>query len=264
MGRDRMLDDHQKLILETLKEEGWSRGKNLSTKELIAQLTEVLVRELMESEMHFKLNKMSYAEALSVVEKDISPSAIAGYNILLNRELKARQKDPLWCIGIPTIPEIPPGMIGILLSYWRTLTDNKTSGGDLSRRLTIRRVQWMARLWPYFENVWKSKYSQEYQGKKAGTPEYDELKIGVLSRLADVYAERKGISEETGQTFNTRDLDEHFFVRGDLTVRYTLPAHFQQQLEDLKNGPAWKYIDTLKKERSPKTRKKTKEKEENE
>ena len=197
---------------------------------------------------------------MSVVEKGISPSAIAGYNILLNRELKARQKDPLWCIGIPTIPEIPPGMIGILLSYWRTLTDNKTSGGDLSRRLTIRRVQWMARLWPYFENVWKSKYSQEYQGKKAGTPEYDELKIGVLSRLADVYAERKGISEETGQTFNTRDLDEHFFVRGDLTVRYTLPAHFQQQLEDLKNGPAWKYIDTLKKERSQKPGKKQRKK----
>jgi hypothetical protein len=52
-------------------------------------------------------------------------------------------------------------------------------------------------------------------------------------------------------------------VRGDLTVRYTLPAHFQQQLEDLKNSPAWKYIDALKKERPSKNGKKTKEKEEN-
>jgi hypothetical protein len=242
MGRDRMLNDHQKRILEYLKEEAWMRGKNLSTKELIAQLTEVLVWELMDSEMHLKLNKMSYAEALSLVKNDISPSAIAGYNILLNKELKARQKDPLWCIGIPTIPEIPPGMIGILLSYWRTLTDNKKPGGDLSRRLTIRRIQWMARLFNYFQDVWESKYSQEYQGKKAGTPEYDNIKIGVLSRIADIYAAREEISKETGELFNTRDLDTHFFVKGDLNINYALSPDFEKQLEDLKNTPAWKNL----------------------
>jgi hypothetical protein len=242
VGRDEMLDDYQKRILEYLKEEAWSQGKNLSAKELIAQLTEILVRKLMESEMHLKLNKMSYDEALSLVKNDISPSSIAVYNTLLNKELKARQKDPLWCIGIPTIPEIPERMIGILFSYWRTLTDKNKPGGDLSKRLTIRRIQWMARLFPYFEDVWESKYSQEYQGKKVGTPEYEDLKIGILSRLADIYAERKELSKETGEPFNTRDLDTHFFVKGDLNINYVLSPDFENQLKDLKNTPTWKNL----------------------
>lgn len=242
MGRDKVLDDHQKRILEYLKEESWNQGKNLSAKELTTQLTDVLIRDLMESETRLKLNQMSYSEALSVVENDISRSAIAGYNTLLNKELKARQKDPLWCVGIPTNPEIPHDMIGILLSYWRTLADNKKPGGDLSKRLTIRRIEWMARLFPYFEDVWRSKYSQDYQGKNAGTKEYNDIKMGVLSRIADIYAERDEISKETGETFNTLDLDTHFFVKGDLNISYVLSPSFEKQLEDLKDTPAWKNL----------------------
>ena len=100
----------------------------------------------------------------------------------------------------------------------------------------------MARLFPYFEDVWKSKYSQEYQGKKVGTPEYNDIKIGILSRLADIYAEREEISKETGEPFNTRDLDTHFFVKGDLNINYVLSPDFENQLKDLKNTPTWKNL----------------------
>ena len=253
MGRNKMRNEDQNRILEALKEEGWNNGKNLSAKELIAQLTQVLIQQLIDSESKLRNYQMTYAEAESVVIKHISPTAITAYNGILNKELKARRRDPLWSIGTNLNTEIPPGMVGILLNYWRKLTDNKIDGEDLSQRLTNRRVRWMAKLFPYFENVWESKYSKEYAGRKAGTPEYEDIKIGIFSRLADVYAERQEISKETGEnTTNTRDLDLHFFVNGDLTLNYALSPNFQKQFEDLKESPPWKYIDELKAAKSKK------------
>ena len=242
MGRNKMLTDDQKRVLEEIKERAWSQGKNLSGKEIIEQLTQVLVQQLLKSEMKVNNKSMSYAEAEGIVLERFSPSAIIAYNVILNKELKARRNDPLWSIGTLLKTEIPTSMIGMLLGYWRKLTDNKTGGGDISKRLTIRRVRWMARLFPYFEDVWESKYLQEYEGKKSGTPEYEDIKIGTLSRLADIYAERQEITKETGEPFDTRDLDTKFFVKGDLTLKYVLSPDFERQLKDLKNTPTWENL----------------------
>jgi hypothetical protein len=69
----------------------------------------------------------------------------------------------------------------------------------------------MARLYPYFKDVWESKYAEEPLKRK----------IGTLSRLAHIYESyeemSKLINPKKKDARNTVDLDKLFFVSKNLS-----------------------------------------------
>ena len=210
MGRDQVLNDWQKKFIYNLKMEAFEHGQRLSAREVIDKLIEYLVAEEMEKEQQLKGVKCSEAEIRKRIEDEqISKSAIIAFNGEVNKVIEQKRAEARWSIGLNY--GVPQEMAGLLLEYWRELADPAAPGGDLSARLTVKRVKWMSKLFPFFNDVWESKYSEQPSKQK----------IGTLSRLADVYIRyeevTKLISGRKDDVFDTTELDKLFFVEKDLS-----------------------------------------------
>jgi len=210
MGRDRIFTDWQREFIYNLKMEAFELDQLLSAPQVIAKLVDYLVVEEMKKERQLKGIKCSEAEIRKRVNDEyISTSAIIAFNGQVNKIIEQKRAETRWSIGMND--GIPREMVGLLLEYWRELTNPKAPGGDISGRLTTKHVDWMSRLFPFFEDVWESKYS--------GHP--SKKKIGTLSRLADIYIRyeemTKLISGRKNDAFDTSRLDKLFFVAKDLS-----------------------------------------------
>jgi len=210
MGRDQMLDERQKIFIYNLKMEAFSRGQQLSALEVTNKLIEYLVAEEMKNENKLNCTKSNEAEIRKLVEEEqISRSAIITFNGEVNKIIAQKKLELKWSINANC--NILPDMVPLLLEYWRMLAEPSAPGGDLSNRLTINHVQWMSKLFPYFKDVWESKYSEEPLKQK----------IGTLSRLADIYARyeeaSKLINTQKKDALDTVELYRLFFVSKDLS-----------------------------------------------
>jgi len=209
MGRDQIFNEWQKFFIYNLKMEAFERGQLLSAREVTDKLIEYLVAEEMKNEKKLNGIKSNEAEIRKLVEDEqISRSAIIAFNGEVNKIIEQNKLELRWSVNANC--NIPSDMVPLLLEYWRMLADPSASGGDLSRRLTINHVQWMSKLFPFFKDVWESKYSEEPLKRK----------IGTLSRLADVYARyeeiTKLINPQKKDTIDTAELDRLFFVSQNL------------------------------------------------
>lgn len=201
-GRPELLTDELKDYIGNLLK----KNPKLTASKAQEQITNYLVSARIAKDDSLKLNWNDAKDQLEAEKIIPGHSAVGKY---LTKLRKPKEPDPLsqpWSIGSCIKYEISADVIPLLVEYWQILSDESNAGGDISRRLTIRKARWMSRLYPVLEKALKLQF-----------PDQRNKQIGYLSRIADEYVYREQAAYEQGRGYsNTRLLDTLIFYRDNL------------------------------------------------
>ncbi|RPI53820.1 MAG: hypothetical protein EHM49_03890 [Deltaproteobacteria bacterium] len=166
---------------------------------------------------------------------EVSPTE----DTLMRMISEARNKQPSelekpWCIGACTYYNIPHDMIPVLIKIQKLKAENGDDE-DLSRVLTVREAQWIARLYHVAEPLIR------------GLPEPDENRLLWLDFIANSYVKRERVSQQMNESYpNTYDLDKLYFYSEkflDMEIMIPwwdslMPSHKQAIIKAIENERA--------------------------
>jgi hypothetical protein len=203
-GRPELLTDELKEYIGRLLED----NPKLTARKVQGKVIEYLVSARILKAKSLELN-WDDAKALLEADKSIPGTSVIGK--YLTEKRKPKEPDPLsepWSIGSCIKYEISADVIPLLVEYWQILSDESKPGGDISRRLTIRKARWMSRLYPVLEKTLKLQF-----------PDQRNKWLGYLSRIADEYSYREQAAFEQKRDYpSTRLLDTLIFYRDNLEL----------------------------------------------
>lgn len=120
-------------------------------------------------------------------------------------------QDQPWSIGICIKNDIPSSTIPLLIKI-------QAVHGDRKDLLTIRQALWIAKLYPVLRPLLEKEYSED-----------SKAQISNLLSIVNAYSIREEIAEiHEQQSPDTSDLDEIFFIKGDVTPEATSRAEFDE------------------------------------